>query len=105
MILEPTYKIDKHDMMETVTEDGDGFRLGHIQDCTGVLERNKRIRDDYAANKRFGADVVVEASIPAIIFEKIMDDNNMKWPLNPDQLDYVLKLIENDPSLKYFRMK
>ena len=102
MKLIPPYKIDRHDMLETITPDEDGVRIGHIQDCQGVLERNKRIREAQA-NKDFAADIVTVASIPAVIFEKLLSDNNMKWPPNEDQLNFIMKLIENDPALKHFR--
>ena len=89
-------------MLETITPDGDGVRIGHIQDCQGVLDRNQRIRE-MQASKPHAADIVTVASVPAVIFEKLLEDNNMKWPPNEDQLSFILKLIENDPALKHFR--
>jgi hypothetical protein len=97
MKLENRYNLNSH-----LLDDGDDFRIGWSQDCAGVLERNKIIRDAQEG-RRFAPEIEHIASIPSILVEKWMRENNMSWPLTPDNLEFIVSKVENDPEFKHFR--
>ena len=84
-----------------LNSDDDSFRFGWKQDVSGILERNKIIRDSNEG-RRFAADVQHVCSIPAIVYEAWMRDFGLKFPPTPECLAFCEKKCE-DPEFKAFR--
>ena len=97
MKLNNPYNLNTH-----LLNDGDNFRVGWSQDCSGAIERNRIIREAQQS-RRFASDTEHLASIPTIIYEKWMRELGLSWPPTQDDLKVVLSKVQNDPEFKHFR--
>ena len=73
---------------------------GTIQDCTPILERAQAMHNE---GYHGSADMRLAASIPMVVIEKYLNDNNLLMSEFMNNKDHQRRLL-NDPALSYFRV-
>lgn len=83
---------------ETVTFEynhaNDSVTIGHHQDCSGIIDANKRARIEIDAKKQMANDWIHYASIPNILILKWKREHNVDF-FNPDDWPKVMALINS----------
>lgn len=97
--------------MKTVITDADGVGTiigvedgklvtGTTQDCTPILEAAKTAHNEGRVGS---SDMKLAASIPRVIVDKYLNDNNITLHEFSTSADHKKRLL-NDPALAYFRI-
>lgn len=73
---------------------------GTIQDCTPIVEKAKALHN---AGIHGSSEMRHAASIPMVIIEKYLNDNNILLSDFMNNKDHQRRLL-NDPALSFFRI-
>lgn len=74
--------------------DTDSVTIGHHQDCTDIIDANKRARIEIDAKKQMANDWIHYASVPNILILKWKHEHNVDF-FNPEDWPKVMALINS----------
>jgi hypothetical protein len=87
--------------LQTVVALEDGNLItGTVQDCDPILERAKAMHN---AGQHGSSDMRLAASVPFVMVEKYLNDNNISMQELGRNQEHQKRLL-NDPALAYFRI-
>ena len=94
--------IERDNGVSTVVQlNNDGsLTTGTVQDCTPILELAQALHNE---GYHGSADMRLAASIPMVVIEKYLNDNNLLLAEFMANKEHQRRLL-NDPALSYFRV-